>query len=234
MYSLTLKAIFNRVQPIKGFVYESVRFSQVVTDTIEVAVVPREGSKARCSGCGRHCSTYDHLQTRTWAMTPLWIFAIALIYTMRRVACPTCGIVVEKVPWATGKHSLCDGFRLFLAHWARKLSWDEVAGAYGVSWADVYGAIQWVVDYGLKHRTLENIKAIGVDEICVGLGRVFWVLIYQIDQGSVRLLWVGHNRKAETLRAGLDQLGDSVCANIRFVCSDMWEAYFGPIRERLS
>ena len=149
MYSLTLKAILNRVQPIKGFVYQSVRFSQVVTDTIEVAVVPREGSKARCSGCGRQCSTYDHLKTRTWAMTPLWIFAIALIYTMRRVACPTCGVVVEKVPWATGKHSLCDGFRLFLAHWARKLSWDEVAGAYGVSWADVYGAIA----YYLRHRS---------------------------------------------------------------------------------
>ena len=95
--------------------------------------------------------------------------------------CPACGIVVEKVPWASGKHGLCDGFRLYLAHWARKLSWEEVAGSFGVSWADVYTSIQWVVDYGLKHRTLENIKAIGVDEICVQVGRVFWVLIYQID-----------------------------------------------------
>jgi transposase len=234
MYSLTLKALLNRVQPIKGFVYESVRFSTILADTIEVAVVPREGSKARCSGCDQHGSTYDHLETRTWIMTPLWIFAMALIYTMRRVNCSNCGVTVEKVPWASGKHRLCDGFRLFLAHWARKLSWDEVAGSFGVSWADVYASIQWVVDYGLKHRTLENIKAIGVDEICVQLGRVFWVLIYQIDAGNVRLLWVGHDRKGDTLRAGLAQLGDPVCAGIRFVCSDMWEAYFAPIRERLS
>lgn len=233
MYSLTLKAILNRVQPIKGFVYESVRFSQVLPDAIEVAVVPREGSKARCSGCDRHCSTYDHLGTRAWAMTPLWIFAMTLLYTMRRVDCKTCGVVVEKVPWATGKYGLCDGFRLFLAHWARKLAWGEVAGSFRVSWADVYASIQWVVDYGLKHRTLENIQAIGVDEICVRVGRVFWVLIYQIDPHMVRLLWVGHDRKGDTLRAGLNQLGDSFCAGIRFVCSDMWEAYFAPIRQRL-
>jgi hypothetical protein len=50
---------------------------------------------------------------------------------------PACGVVVEKFLWATGKHTLCDGFRLFLAQWARKLSWDEVALSFHVSWADV-------------------------------------------------------------------------------------------------
>jgi len=234
MSCITLKSILNKVQPIKGFVYESVRFSEVLPDTIEVAVVPRVGSKARCSGCDRPGSTYDHLGTRTWLMTPLWIFTMALVYTMRRVQCEHCGVVVEKVPWASGKHGLCDGFRLFLAHWARQLSWDEVALSFGVSWADVYASIQWVVDYGLKHRILENIQAIGIDEICVRVGRVFWVLIYQIDSHWVRLLWVGHDRTGDTLRAGLDQLGDSVCAEIRFVCSDMWRPYFAVIRERLS
>jgi len=234
MYSVTLKAILNRVQPIKGFVYESVRFSQVVPDTIEVAVVPRVGSTGQCSGCGEHGPTYDHLGTRTWMMTPLWIFALALIYTMRRINCATCGVTVEKVPWATGKFGLGDGFRLFLAHWARKLSWEEVALSFRVSWADVYTSIQWVVDYGLKHRVLENIQALGIDEICVRVGRVFWVLIYQIDAHMVRLLWVGPDRTAATLLAGLNQLGDSVCAGIRYVCSDMWGPYFAPIRERLS
>ena len=234
MYSVTLKAILNRVQPIKGFVYESVRFSQEVPDTIEVEVVPRVGSTGQCSGCGEHGPTYDHLDTRTWMMTPLWIFALALIYTMRRINCATCGVTVEKVPWATGKYGLCDGFRLFLAHWARKLSWDEVALSFRVSWADVYTSVQWVVDYGLKHRVLENIQALGIDEICVRVGRVFWVLIYQIDAHMVRLLWVGPDRTAATLLAGLNQLGDSVCAGIRYVCSDMWGPYFAPIRERLT
>ena len=55
------------------------------------------------------------------------------------------------------------------------------AVSFKVSWADVYSSVQWVVDYGLKHRVLENILAIGVDEVCVRVGRVFWTLVYQID-----------------------------------------------------
>lgn len=234
MYSLTIKSILNIVQPIKGFTYETVRFSKVAPDTIEAAVVPREGSRARCSGCGQPCATYDHMNARSWVMPPLWCFSMVLIYTMRRVNCAHCGVIIEKVPWASGKHGLCDGFRLFLAHWARKLSWEEVALSFKVSWTDVYSSVQWVVDYGLKHRVLENIQALGIDEICVRVGRVFWVLIYQIDAHMVRLLWVGPDRTGATLMAGLNHLGDSVCAGIRYVCSDMWGPYFAPIQARLS
>lgn len=233
MHCISLKAILNRVQPIKGFVYESVSFSKTQADVIEAVVFPRQGCKPQCSGCGRHGSTYDHLDTRTWLLPPLWTFTLVLIYTMRRVDCPACGVVVEKVPWATGKHSLCDGFRLFLAHWARKLSWQEVAHSFGVSWNDVYASIQWVVEYGLGHRVLENIQAIGVDEICVRVGRVFWTLLYQIDAHLTRLLWVGHDRSEQTLRAGLESLGQSVCAGLRYVCSDMWAPYLAAVKQQL-
>jgi hypothetical protein len=30
---------------------------------------------------------------------------------MRRVDCPRCGVKVESVPWAQGKHSCCDAYR---------------------------------------------------------------------------------------------------------------------------
>lgn len=233
MHSLTLKTLLNRVQPIKGFVYESARFSNVVANTIEVVVFPRLGSKAQCSGCGRRCPTYDHQSTRTWQMPPLWNLMVVLFYGMRRVSCPVCGVVVERVPWATGKHTLTDGFRLFLAHWARKLSWAEVAGSFHVAWADVYASVSWVVAYGLAHRNLTGIQTLGIDEVCVRVGRVFWTLIYQIDASMVRLLWIGHDRTEQTLRAGLGQLGPTVCAGIRYVCSDLWKPYLAAVREQL-
>ncbi|HEY9073906.1 MAG TPA: ISL3 family transposase, partial [Desulfobaccales bacterium] len=142
-------------------------------------------------------------------------------------------VVVEKVPWATGQHSLCAGFRLLLARWARKLSWDETADSFHVSWADVHGSVQWGVEYGLQHRALENIRAIGIDEIRVRVGRVFWTLICQIDEGLTRLLWVGHDRTEPTLRRGFDSLGAEVCAGIRYVCSDMWAPYLAAVKVRL-
>lgn len=39
-----------------------------------------------------------------------------LLYAMRRVECRRCGVKVEEVPWAEGKHTLCKAYMLFLAH----------------------------------------------------------------------------------------------------------------------
>jgi hypothetical protein len=53
IFCITPTSILDQVQPVKGFIYESVRHSAMAPDTIEVAVVPRQGSQARCSGRGQ-------------------------------------------------------------------------------------------------------------------------------------------------------------------------------------
>ena len=45
---------------------------------------------------------------------------------------------------------------LFLARWARKLSWKETAEAFHTSWDQVCDAVEYVVGWGLEHRTLES------------------------------------------------------------------------------
>jgi len=85
-----------------------------------------------------------------------------------------------------------------LAQWARLLSWQEVSQRFAVGWAVVYNSVQWVVAYGLEHRDLSAITAIGVDIIKVRKGRVFWTLVYQIDHEMRRLLWVGKDRSKKT------------------------------------
>ena len=59
---------------------------------------------------------------------PLWRIAVFFVYAMRRVDCPKCGVVVEEVPWGDGKSHLTTTYRWFLAGWAKRLSWQEVAG----------------------------------------------------------------------------------------------------------
>jgi hypothetical protein len=85
---------------------------------------------------------------------------------MRRVDCPRCRtVVVEEVPWGDGKRTLTRAYMLFLARWARRLSWKETAEAFRTSWEKVFDAVEHVVTFGLEHRTLGQIDAIGVDEI---------------------------------------------------------------------
>jgi transposase len=49
---------------------------------------------------------------------------------------------------------------LFLAHWARKLSWKETAQSFHTSWEKVHQAVAYVVQWGLLHRQAGPIRAI--------------------------------------------------------------------------
>ncbi len=117
---------------------------------------------------------------------PLWGFLVFLLYRMRRVQCKACGVVVEQVPWASGKHHLTTAYMQFLAHWARKLSWKDAADSFQTSWDKVCHAVEYVVEWGLAHRTLSGITAMGVDEIQPGKGQNYLTLVYQIDRGMTR------------------------------------------------
>jgi len=48
---------------------------------------------------------------------------------MRRVDCLSYGVRVELVPWAEGKNHLTKSYAWFLAGWAKRMSWSEVARA---------------------------------------------------------------------------------------------------------
>lgn len=50
---MQLKTILNRVQKQRSFVYGQVRLLENRRLEIEIDVVPRRNSRARCSGCGR-------------------------------------------------------------------------------------------------------------------------------------------------------------------------------------
>ena len=170
---------------------------------------------------------------REFEFIPLWNIPIVFSYTMRRVDCPACGIKVEAVPWAQGKHSCCDVYRHFLASWARRLSWKETAACFHTSWDNVCRSVKWVVDFGLKHRDLEGITAIGVDEVTYSKGHRYMTLVYQIDGGCRRLLGVIRDRDTASLTGFFESLGAGRCSQIKVVCSDMWKPYLKVIAAML-
>lgn len=185
-----LARLLNDCHHFPGFVYAAVRLIEA-TAIIEVDVRPRRGSKARCSCCGKPAPGCDVLPVRRFEFIPIWGYAVMFIYAMRRVQCRHCGVKVEQVPWTVGKHSLTKAYMLHLAHWARKLSWKETASSLGTTWDQTYHAVEYVVQWGLAHRELGTLRAIGVDEIHIGKSGKFLTLVYQIEADCVRLLWVG-------------------------------------------
>lgn len=231
---MLLKTILNRVEPCKSFVYQTARLVDTATGfEIEVPLEPRTNGRPLCSGCGRHAPGYDRLPERRFEFVPLWNIAVFLVYAMRRVNCPACGIVVERVPWSRGNSPVTKTYAWFLAKWAERLSWSQVATIFRTSWNQVRNAVQYAVFWGVAHQELKDVKTIGIDEIARRKGHHYLTVVYQIDAGLKRLLWVGEHRKAESLRRFFACLGDSVRQGIQYVCSDMWKAYLQVIAEQI-
>ena len=228
---MRLICLLNQCQHFPGFVYQKARLCPDSL-SIEIDVRPRRGSKPVCSGCHQRGTAYDLLTLRRFEFIPIWGFAVLLLYHMRRVDCRTCGVRVEELPWAIGKHQLTRTYMVFLAHWARKLSWKETAVSFRTSWDKVCQAVEYVVAWGLEHRSLGPLRAIGVDEIQYAKGHKYLTLVYQIDRDFTRLLWIGKDRTVESFEQFFTLIGKPLSEAIEFVCSDMWKPYLRVIRER--
>jgi transposase len=231
---MRIQTILNRVEKFKSFVYGEVRFEDQGNGlALVVQMKPRKNSRAFCSGCGRPGPVYDRLDERRFEFVPLWGILIFLAYRMRRVNCKRCGVTVEMVPWGDGKNQLTTTYRWYLATWAKRLSWSEVGSIFRTSWDSVCRAVEHAVVWGLAHRDLSDVTALGVDEIAWAKGHTYLTLVYDIGGETKRLLAVAEDRSEASLRSCLDSLGESVCLGVKHVCSDMWKPYLKVIAERL-
>lgn len=232
---MQLQTILNRVARHKSFVYGTPYFvDDGVRPTIEVPIRPRANGRPICSQCGRRAPGYDRLRPRRFEFVPLWQIAVVFVYALRRVNCPRCGVVVERVPWSQGKSRLTIAYQWFLAGWAKRLAWKEVARIFSTTWEHVRNSVDYAVRWGLVHRDLAGVTAIGVDEIQWRRGHHYLTLVYQIDSHCKRLLWIGKERTEASLRTGMELLGEAFVQGLRFVCSDLWQPYLKVLAEQAS
>ena len=226
---MLIKTLLNDCYPVKHFVY---RKTSLTGNVISIEIASRKGSRGICSVCGRESPGYDHTKERRFRFIPLWGYDVAFVYRPRRVQCSEHGVIVERLPWADSKSPICEPFKIFLAYWAKMLSWEGTARQFRVPWRNVFESVEYVVAYGLKHRILTGISAIGIDEIQYQVGHKYLTLVYQIDAGCRRLLFVGKDRTAKTLLRFFYRF-KGYTDQIRAVCSDLWKPYLKVIKRKL-
>lgn len=230
---MLIKTVLNKVERFKSFIYGDCRFSVVGGfEALVIDIKPRSNSKPECPECGRRGKTYDTQPARLFEYVPIWAFKVFFRYAPRRVLCPTCGIKVESMPWGYGKEQMTFSYQVYLARWARRLSWKETADIFKTSWDSVFRAVRFVVDYGLVNRNLDGVTEIGVDEIAVFKGHKYLTMVYQLNAGARRLLWCGPERRVKTLLRFFHEFGKERSAKLKYVCSDMWAPYLKVIAKK--
>jgi transposase len=230
---MLIKTLLNKIEHFKSFVYGNSRLTVINgVDALIIEIKARRNSKPECPECGKRGKTHSTQPVRLFEYVPIWAFKVFFSYAPRRVICPAHGVKVEAMPWGYGKEQMTISYQVYLARWAKRLSWKETADIFKTSWDSVFRAVKFVVDYGLANRSLDNVTEIGVDEIAVFKGQKYLTMVYQLNADAKRLLWCGPERRVKTLLRFFREFGKERSAKLKFVCSDMWAPYLKVIAKK--
>jgi transposase len=100
------------------------------------------------------------------------------------------------------------------------LSWDQVAGIQ-----------ERAVRRGLARREKQRPRCIGVDETLFRKRAEYITVVNDLDLN--RVLWIGDDRKKQTLAAFYAELGEEGCAGLEWIAMDMGAPYISSTREHV-
>jgi len=188
----------------------------------------------RCGVCGQATGAVAAARraARRWRDLscrdhPLW-----LAYAPHRVRCATCGLRVERIPWAEPWQRVTVALGRAVATLARALPWAAVAAHFRLNWKTVAAVVEGAVLWGLAHRRWRPLHVLGIDEVSRRKGQQYLTLVYDLERR--RVVWVGKDRDEATLNGFFAWLGPRRQRAIRVVCCDMWAAYLAALRQHVA
>jgi transposase len=209
---------------VKGF---GAFFGALVLDVEPSWRVPR------CSQCGCiRSGTYDHQEERFWRHLDFGGVRVLLRYRLRRVNCPYCGVVVERVPWNDDARSrFTEDFEEQVGYQTQRVDKTTVTELFRIGWRTVGRIVERVVKRKRPDDPLAGLECIGVDELSYRKHHRYVTLV--CDQLGKRIVWGNEGKSADSLAAFFEELGDERCKIIRVVTMDMSKAYIKVVREKL-
>lgn len=133
------------------------------------------------------------------------------------------------MPWARRWERVTQALAQAVALLAKRLSFKEVAQSFGLDWKVVASVVKRVVEEGLKLRKIQTLHLLGIDEVSRKKGHRYLTLVYDPKRG--KLLWVGVDRKQETIDEFFRWLGKRRARTLQAICLDMWAPYLASVQD---
>lgn len=214
---------FNRLLRLPG---TSVSAVSIGDRDVEVTIAPR-ARRLRCP-CGWTTHAVYDRRRRRWRHLDLGTQRLWLVYRIRRLDCPDCGVVTETVPWARpgARHTL--DFEATVLWLAKRTDRTTVASLLRCSWQTVTTIVTRTVKAMLTTMAPAGATRIGVDEICYRHPHKYLTVIGDHDTGKV--VHVEPGRSSMSLAAYYAAQPDSHLRRITAVSMDAAPAWFATTR----
>ncbi len=162
-----------------------------------------------------------------WRHLDLGVWRVELRASLRRLRCPTHGVVVEGVPFARPGAHLTRDLDDLLAWLATRMDKTSIASLCRVSWRTVGRSIARVVASELDPDRLDGLFRVGVDEISWRRHHKYLTLVVDHDRGQV--IWGAQGRDSLTLDKFFTELGEERSAQIQAVSMDLGPAFLKSV-----
>ncbi len=218
---------FNRMLRLPGASVIGVSFA---AEGVIVTVRLRRRRRV-CSICGQvgRLAIHDRRRKR-WRHLDLGGSRCFIECELRRFWCSSCGAQLEPVPWARPGAAYTRDFEDLVAFLAQQMAKTPIARLLRVAWDTVGRIVERVVADHLDERRLDELVAIGCDEISYRQGQRYLTCV--ADHATGAIIWARPGRNAATLAAFFDELGDRK-TSIRAVSIDMSAGYEHAVRAAL-
>lgn len=220
--------VFSTVYNFSGFKIVGLSAMALPLGVV-VIMLGRSKHKVRCSCCGRVVKKFEGSYGRCVRHLDLSGFECYLYFEEYKLHCK-CGYRgYEDVGFVRSYSNCTRSYEAYVARLCDVMSLKEAASIVGLDWKTVKSIDKESIRSVLKGLSEEQPVRIGVDEIAYQKGHKYLTVVRDVDRR--RVLWVGLDRKKETLDSFFRELGPEKCARIKVVVMDMWDPYIASVKE---
>ena len=226
-YSITSLYPFRRVK-VDDF-YE--RKDPKLGEVQRVVLTPDKRYTPLCHECGTKAETVHSNETRRLRDTKIAGKDSEIVYHYRKIKCPECeAIKVEKSDVTnSGGVEITNRLARTLHDLCGYMTVKEVAEYYNLNWGTVKKAHERQLKKEFGDDDLNHSGYLAVDELTFGKYHKYLTVV--IDFKTGRVLWVGKDRKTDTIRDFFLSMSEKQRKQVRAVAMDMWKPYIKAVKE---
>jgi len=195
-----------------------------------IEIVPHKRFKPVCHRCGHTAEA-----THSWAKRRIRDLNLAsaqvwLDCHYRKLHCPNCRrIMTEDLELFDPYIRVTRRLAYYVYQLCQVMTVTEVANHLNLDWKTVKAIDKKFLEQRHGQPDLSGLRILAVDEIAVRRGHQYLTVV--IDYLSGRVVFVGKDRKANTLIGFFDQMSPKQRRSIQAVAMDMWDPFIRAVKK---
>ena len=196
-----------------------------------IHVQPDKRFQPICHGCGQRASgvhswTRRKIRDLNLASARLWINC-----KYRKVFCAHCqGIHIENLELFHPYLRVTTRLALYVYQLCRLMTVSDVAQHLGLNWKTVKAIDKFYLERDYGQPDYQGLRILAVDEISIRKRHRYLTVVMDYDSG--RVVFVGKNRKAKTLKKFFNKLKAKQRKDIEAVVMDMWDPFIKAVKKK--